>query len=207
MKYIFWDFNGTILDDAYLCYEILNEMLEIEEMPKVTYEQYLMIFDFPVRDYYAKVYDLEKTSFDVLADRFINTYQPRSLSCPLHENIVEVVQYFKSKGYKNIVLSASEINNLIHQLNHYNLTELFDDILGTGDVYAKGKKEVAEKYILEHGIQTKDSVMIGDTLHDAEIAKILGVRPILFTKGHFHPTRLKAFETIDSLEELKELID
>jgi phosphoglycolate phosphatase len=26
MKYIFWDFNGTILDDAKLCYEILNEM-------------------------------------------------------------------------------------------------------------------------------------------------------------------------------------
>ena len=43
MKYIFWDFNGTVLDDAHLCYEILNEMLIEEERPIVTFEEYLMI--------------------------------------------------------------------------------------------------------------------------------------------------------------------
>ncbi len=205
MKYIFWDFNGTILDDAYLCYEILNKMLVEVDRPTVTFEEYLMIFDFPVRDYYAKVYDLEKTSFDVLAKRFIELYQPASLNAPLHKNIVEVVNYYKAKGYKNIVLSASEINNLISQLKHFKIYDLFDDVLGTSNIHAKGKVEVAQKYILEYHIQGENSMMIGDTLHDAEIAKILGVRPILFTKGHQHPNRLKAYETIDDLLQLKSL--
>ena len=48
MKYIFWDFNGTVLDDAHLCYEILNEMLIEEERPIVTFEEYLMIFDYEI---------------------------------------------------------------------------------------------------------------------------------------------------------------
>ncbi len=205
MKFIFWDFNGTILDDAYLCYEILNIMLKEVDRPTVTYEDYLMIFDFPVRDYYAKVYDLEKTSFDVLAKRFIELYQPMSLSAPLHKNIVEVVNYYKARGYKNVVLSASEINNLKAQLEHFGILDLFDDVLGTSNIHAKGKIEVAESYIKKHHIQGEDSVMIGDTLHDAEIARILGVRPILFNKGHQHPTRLKMYETIDDLLQLKSM--
>jgi len=206
MKYIFWDFNGTILDDAYLCFEILNEMLEEVGQDKVTYQEYLMIFDFPVKDYYAKVYDLNKTSFDVLAKRFIELYQPRSLEAPLHEDIIETIQYFKDKGYKNIVLSASEINNLKAQLKHFKIEDIFDDILGTSDIHAKGKIDVAKRYIDTHHIQRKDSVMIGDTLHDAEIAKILNVKPILFTKGHQHPSRLKAYMTIDTIAELKKII-
>jgi phosphoglycolate phosphatase len=206
MKYIFWDFNGTILDDAFLCYEILNEMLLEVGQPTVTYEEYLMIFDFPVKDYYAKVYDFNKTSFNVLAKRFIELYQPRSLKAPLHENIIETVQFFKSKGYKNIVLSASEINNLKAQLKHFKIDTIFDDILGTSDIHAKGKEHVARKYMETHHISGDNSVMIGDTLHDAEIAKILGVKPILFTKGHQHPTRLTAYETIDHLNQLRSLI-
>ncbi len=206
MKYIFWDFNGTILDDAYLCYEILNQMLKEVDRPGVTFDEYLMIFDFPVRDYYAKVYDLEKTSFDVLAKRFIDLYQPRSLNAPLHKNIVEIVTYFKEKGYKNIVLSASEINNLKAQLKHFKIDGLFDDVLGTSDVYANGKIDVAKAYINEHHIHTENSVMIGDTLHDAEIADILGVAPILFTKGHQHPSRLKKYNSIDDLNLLKDML-
>lgn len=202
MKYIFWDFNGTILNDAPLTYKILCEMLEEVDGKPVTFDEYLMIFGFPVKDYYAKVYDLNKISFNVLAKRFIELYQPRSLSAPLHENIIEVVKHFKALGYKNIVLSASEINNLKAQLKHFNIDHLFDDILGTSDIHATGKVDVAKAYMTSHHIHGDQSVMIGDTLHDAEIAKILGVRPILFTKGHQHPSRLKTFENVDTLLEL-----
>ncbi|MFA6801290.1 MAG: HAD-IA family hydrolase [Acholeplasmataceae bacterium] len=207
MKYIFWDFNGTILDDAFLCYEILNKMLKEVNRPTVTFEKYLMIFDFPVKDYYAKVYDLNETSFDVLAKRFIELYQPLSLNAPLHKNVVEVIKYFKEKGYKNIILSASEINNLKAQLKHFKIDDLFDEILGTSNVYAKGKIDIAKTYIKENKINIEDSVMIGDTLHDAKIAKILGAKPILFTKGHQHPSRLKMYNSIDDFNLLKKLLD
>jgi len=206
MKYIFWDFNGTVLDDAYLCFEILNEMLIEEEMPTVTYEEYLMIFDFPVETYYAKVYDLEKTSFKVLAHRFINRYQPRSLELKLHEGIVEAIKHYENKGLINVMFSASEINNLHNQLKHFQIEHLFKHILGTSDVYAKSKVEVARRFIDEQHINPSDVLMIGDTLHDAEVAKELGFEIILFTQGHQHPKRLEAYQTIDKISELYQII-
>lgn len=206
MRYIFWDFNGTVLDDAYLCYEILNEMLIEENRPTVTFEEYLMIFDFPVEAYYAKVYDLEKTSFKVLAHRFIERYQPRSLELKLHEGIIEAIKHYESKGYINVMFSASEINNLHNQLKHFQIEHLFKHILGTSDVYAKSKVEVARRFIKEQHINPNEVMMIGDTLHDAEVAKELGFEIIIYTKGHQHPERLKAFKTINSISDLYQII-
>jgi phosphoglycolate phosphatase len=202
MKYIFWDFNGTILDDARLCYDILSEMLKEEERPPVTFEEYLMIFTFPVEAYYDVVYDLKKTSFIELAHRFIERYQPRSLSCPLHEGVLETIKACEDMGYINVLLSASEEKNLHEQLKHYGIEHLFSAILGTKDVYATSKVMVGKRFMEEQKINPKDVLMIGDTLHDAEVAEALGINIILYTKGHQHPSRLKKYETIDQIQAL-----
>lgn len=207
MKYIFWDFNGTILDDAVLCYEILNEMLIEEQRATVTFDEYLMIFDFPVKNYYAKVYDLTKTSFEVLAQTFIEKYQPRSLKLKLHQDIVETILHFEKLGYVNVLLSASETTNLVKQIEHYKIKHLFKYVLGTSNIYAKSKIDVAKAFVKEHNINNRNVVMIGDTLHDAQMAKELGCRVILFNKGHQHARRLKKYESINYFNELFDKIE
>lgn len=202
MKYIFWDFNGTVLDDAELCFNILNDMLIEEHRPTVTFEEYLMIFDFPVESYYAKVYDLTKSSFVDLAHRFIESYMPKSLDLNLHEGVIDAINASKSKGYKNVLLSASEENNLKKQLKHFKIDHLFDAILGTSNVYATSKVEVGLNFIKDNHIHPKECFMIGDTLHDAEVAEELGVNIILYTKGHQHPSRLSDYTNINHFIEL-----
>ena len=44
IKYIIWDFNGTILDDLDLCLDLLNGMLAKQQKPMVTKKDYLEIF-------------------------------------------------------------------------------------------------------------------------------------------------------------------
>jgi phosphoglycolate phosphatase len=206
MKYLFWDFNGTILNDIPLTYEILIEMLKEEQRPLLTYDEYLMVFGFPVEDYYALVYDLNQTPFQVLAKRFIDRYQPRSLEQGLNDHVVETIKTFEKQGMIHVLLSASEINNLNQQIDHYGIRSLFKDVLGTSDVLAKSKLEVAKNYIQQHRIDPKDMIMIGDTLHDAEIADHLGCRVILYTKGNQHPSRLTHYENIDDFRQLLDKI-
>jgi phosphoglycolate phosphatase len=50
-KYIFLDFNGTVLDDIELCINLLNEMLSEKEGKTVTVEEYKKIFCFPIINY------------------------------------------------------------------------------------------------------------------------------------------------------------
>lgn len=202
--YIFWDFNGTILDDKILCLDILNEMLDKYENKKVTLEQYLEIFTFPIIDYYNEVFDLNKTPFEVLALDFIDKYQERSLREKLSHGVEDVFKYFKEKGFKQVVLSASEINNLKEQLEHYNILHYFDDVLGTSDVYAASKIEVGVNYINNNNINKSKAIIIGDTIHDAEVASEMGIDVIIYTGGHQSKNRLSKYKTFDHFDQLKE---
>ena len=39
-------------------------------------------------------------------------------------------------------------------------------------------------YMAQSGFAASDAVMLGDTLHDAEVAKALGCRCVLIARGH-----------------------
>jgi phosphoglycolate phosphatase len=71
-KHIVWDWNGTLLDDAWLCVEILNSMLAARRMQTTTLEQYQNDFDFPVYNYYVKLgFDFSKEDYDTVAREYI----------------------------------------------------------------------------------------------------------------------------------------
>ena len=50
MKYnhIVWDWNGTLLDDLWLCIDAINSVLDSRGMNKVDETSYRKIFTFPV---------------------------------------------------------------------------------------------------------------------------------------------------------------
>lgn len=204
---IFFDFNGTILDDLDLTFEILNKMLQEEGLPTVTKERYLDIFGFPIKDYYIKAgFDFNKKPFDVLAKRFIEEYQPRSMHLKLHDYLVESIMDLRQSGFKIICLSASEINNLKEQLKNYKIEHLFDDILGTSDVHAKSKVDIAKNYVKLNNLDVNHIIMIGDTDHDLEVAKSIGSEAILYSKGHQNHNRWDHPYIIHSFKNLKKEI-
>ncbi|MFU8792662.1 MAG: HAD family hydrolase [Acholeplasmataceae bacterium] len=206
MKIIFWDFNGTILDDRDLCFNILNQMLQKHQRPTVTMDQYLNIFTFPVIEYYQQVFDLSKTPFDELASEFMHHYQKRSLKLKLHEGVVKAILYAQAKGYKNVLLSASEISRLKEQIKHYEIEHLFDDVLGTRNIFGQSKLDVFVGYLKYNHINADEAIIIGDTTHDAELSSMVGCDVILYTQGHQHKDRLLKYKTIDHFQALIDII-
>ena len=51
-KHILWDWNGTLLDDSWLCVEVLNGLLKESGKPTITHETYKEHFNFPVIHFY-----------------------------------------------------------------------------------------------------------------------------------------------------------
>lgn len=205
-KYIFFDFNGTILDDVDLCLNLLNEMLESKNLAKVSKERYLEIFTFPVIDYYKKAgFTFDGYSFEELASYFIKKYQPASLKCQIYDGLLDLLEYLKEQGYNLIVLSASRIDNLKEQLDYLNLTSYFKDILGTSDIYAKTKLGVLLDYLNSNKIDPSTCLFIGDTLHDYEIAKKVNSVSYLVDFGHQSKQRLLEVtdNVFDSYQEIR----
>lgn len=188
---IIFDFNGTIINDLDLCINILNYMLESKGYQKVTKERYLDIFTFPIIEYYKLAgFDFNKHSFEELSIEFINMYQKASLECSLYDGVIELLENLKKVNKRIILLSASQIDNLTEQVNHFQINNYFDAILGLDNIHAKSKIEIAEKYFNNNNIDLSKTIILGDTIHDAEVAEKLKIDSILIADGHQSYQRL-----------------
>ena len=206
--YLVLDFNGTIIDDVDLCLNILNHLLEERNYKKVSLEEYKHIFTFPIKKYYINAgFDLEKYSFTSISNEFISLYQKASLNCKLYEGINELIDKCNNNRIKVVLLSASQIDNLKEQTDHFGLSEKFEAILGTSTIEAASKVEIGKNYFKDK--QDKKILFVGDTTHDAEVASAIGADALLITHGHqARDILLKAnpLKVIDSFKEVEDIL-
>ena len=185
MDYIFFDFNGTLVDDVDLCLDLLNEMLIYCNHKPVSKEKYLDIFTFPVKKYYVLAgFDFRVDNWDELASFFVREYRKKNINCKLFDDIKETLQKLKKQGKHLFVLSASENSMLIDQLEKYGIKEYFDEILGKDNIYADGKEKIGIEFMKKNNLQKDKCVFVGDTLHDEETAIAMGIKCYLVSRGH-----------------------
>ncbi len=210
-KTIIWDWNGTLLDDVGICVACMNRLLKIRNIPLIDEHRYREVFTFPVADYYRAIgFDFAKEAFEGPANEFINYYQRALPDISLFEETISTLQFFKQKGLSQFVLSAMEQDTLDKSLNNNKIQHYFDGVFGLNDHYAKGKVEAGKRLISGLEMQPNEMVMIGDTLHDLEVAHELGFSVVLVANGHQSKKRLLASGhnmVIDSLAELPGLFN
>ena len=184
IQQVLWDWNGTLLDDLEYSIQVRNNIFPAFHLPLLdSVEEYHRQFTFPVRLYYERA-GVTDDIFDDVAHAWMAEYERCMDTIPLHEDASETVERFHQAGLRQTVLSASEQTMLRRQLALYGLNNRFDAILGRGDIYAGSKEAIGREYLQNCGILAEATVMIGDSLHDAEVARALGTRCVLVARGH-----------------------
>jgi phosphoglycolate phosphatase len=203
--HIIWDWNGTLLDDLNLCLEIINNLLSKNHLPAVSRDNYLAIFGFPVQDYYQNIgFDFEKESFEFVSTEFISAYEKGRPNCLLMSGAQETLEWFLSSGYTQSILSASKQAYLNKAVLDYGIKDYFISINGLDNHHAAGKFDLAKEFMIDQDLAPNTILLIGDTLHDAEIAASLGVDCWLIPNGHQGRQRLESagVPILDSLSDL-----
>ncbi|HBS10805.1 MAG TPA: hypothetical protein DEA28_03725 [Firmicutes bacterium] len=186
IKNIFFDFNGTILDDLKLSYELLLNLMDKQNLKHISLNEYREVFGFPVKNYYEKLgFKFPGNSFHEASIYFINEYKSRwKKETELETNCRNILNELKKDGYRLYILSASELSLLNEQLSFFKIKDFFDGISASKDTHAKGKIDYGRDFIKANNIDTSKSILLGDTIHDAEVAKALNMDFVLFTNGH-----------------------
>ena len=207
-SHIIWDWNGTLLDDINWCITVINKMLSKRGLKTLnSVSDYRNVFCFPIIDYYKKNgFDFEKESFERLANEYITFYHSEKSveNIKLHENAQYVLKTLYEKNKFQVVLSASEKSNLLSQMNLFDIKCYFEEILGLSSIYAESKINIGIDYIKKNEIT--NALLIGDTEHDYEVAKKIGVECVLIANGHQGKDKL-SFCNVPVLNNILEVIE
>ena len=190
---VIWDWNGTLVDDVHSCIEAINDLLGPRGMESMTVTRYLQLFTFPVRDYYLSMgFDLEREEFAAIAEEFHRSYERTVARATLHPDAVSALAGLRERGCDQFVLSALEQTRLEGELERYSIRGFFAAVYGLDDLHAGGKGGRGRELMREFALDPESTWMIGDTTHDAEVAREIGVKCVLVARGHNPKDRLQA---------------
>ena len=208
-KAIIWDWNGTLLDDVNICIDGINGLLADRQLPVLDNAKYKDIFTFPVKDYYERAgFDFTSEPFDIPAMQFIDFYRENVGYARLFPEVKGTLDHFKHQGYQQSILSAMEPDFLLQTIKEKGIYNYFDHITGIHNHYAESKTVQARKLLDVMDTIPGQTTIIGDTIHDYEVAMEVGCNVILISQGHQSVSRLAALNChiVHNLNELKEIL-
>lgn len=203
---VFWDWNGTLLDDTAANIAAVNESLKKRGLPLLTPDVHAENFCFPIKDYYEKIgFDFTKDSYDDLAEEFTAFYLSQEYS--LRKNAKKTLEKLFLNSVKQYVLSASEKNILVSAIKEYGLNCFFTDVIALDNLRAQSKIEAGRAYLEKHRPAGK-ILMVGDTHHDIETAQALGMDCVLVNSGNLSKRRLEetGVKVVDDMWEIVKIV-
>jgi len=204
-RHIIWDWNGTLLDDLDYSIGVMNRLLDRRGLPELDRTRYHAVFDFPVRDYYARLgFDPTTNSFEALSAEFITAYDAHRLECPLQPDTSRMLAAVQTAGLTQSILSAYRHETLLEIVGYFGLTRYFAHLAGLDNIYAHSKAALGRIQLGKLGLRPQEILLIGDTLHDLEVARELGVDCVLIAAGHHPAEKLRRHHhrVLGSLAEL-----
>ena len=194
MKYVLWDWNGTLLDDTQAALDTLNIMLARRGGKSVTMEFFRAHFAFPCRPFYDLIgMSVPDEEWDALAKEYHDVYaeQPKRLNAETFAALERV----KAAGAKQSIISALRQDLLDEVTARLGVAPYMECVYGVDNLDGASKLDRALELmsrIAPGSGPMPDVVLIGDALHDKEVADALGIRCVLCAQGSHSAERLRA---------------
>ena len=205
-QHIIWDWNGTLVDDAWLFVYLMNKVLKKRGLQKITVLDYRRTFCFPLEKYYKRLgFDFQKEPYLVPSLEFIHLYNQNKYRANLYPGIIPLIESLGCAGIKHYLLSAQNHSSLLDLVEYYQIGHLFETVQGTNNLHARGKGELASRLLASKKIDNNRALFIGDTNMDVEIALDNGASVLGLSFGHQSRERFLKSKNLTLIDSFKEL--
>lgn len=184
MKYIFFDFDGTI-SNTYEGVEIILKKTFDKYGLNIDKSQYTKYIGPPLSETFTKLTGDKEKAYEMVA-YFRELYVGENAiykSC-LYDGVYEMLRdCHNMQGIFTGVATCKKHEEADELLRYFKIREYIDCLSGLVYNVRESKSSILKYAIDSLGITSKDCVMVGDTIYDVEGAESLGMDCILCLWG------------------------
>lgn len=194
-----FDWDGTLADSIELISScIMDSFIELK-FPELSSERAKSIIGLALTDA-VKVLLPEHSDHD--RDLLLKTYkkiflQRSNEGIQLFQGVDALLMFLQSRGSKVAVATGKSRAGLERDLSHANVRHLLNTTRTIDECNPKPDPQMIEHIMLELNASREETVMIGDTSFDLEMARNAGVESIAITNG------AHSFERLQTCKPLK----
>ena len=203
IKNIIFDWNGVVSNGLNATYCTTNKALEKLGAEKISLEEFRREWEQPYMLFWNKYLP------DLTLEEEAEAFSEALVGSPEQEvypGVKDVLENFSKKKIKMVILSGDFFNFVQEGLKKIDLEEnIFCDYACN----VHDKLDDLKKLIKNNNFNTKETLIIGDTTHETEIGKKLGLITVAITYGFQLREKLETANPdyiIDSLKELESIV-
>jgi len=201
-KNIIFDWSGVVKDNTLDQLEVVNkifikfgaEAISLEEFKENWVQPYMLFYN--------------KYLPDISREEEQDAFRKFVLECPKsnpYGGIVDLIKKLKESGAMISVVSSDVPETLIQEIEEFGLSGFFDNVVYDVHDKTKGAREIVAK----NNHKKEEAVFIGDSNHEIEAGKDIGIKTIAVTWGFSTEEKLKALDPdylVHNIKELEEIL-
>ena len=203
-KNIIFDWSGVVKDAVKSHLWIVNKMFRDFGAGEISLEELKENWKQPYMDFYNKylpnltIEEEQAVYKQIILDKDC----PKSGAYP---GIAELIKKVKEKDNFLAVISSDLPDTVFPEIKSYGLENIFDEVI----VNAHNKVKAARGLIGKKNLNPNITFFIGDTNHEIEVGREIGIKTIAVTWGYNTEQKLKLEKPdfiVHNLNELEKII-
>ena len=209
IKLAVFDCDGTLVDSQHSINACMREAFSAVGREAPPLEQVRRVVGLTLAQAITVLVDDEDAPVAEIAAAYSDAWTgmrvDSSLEEPLFEGMIDVLEKLQAAGWLLGVATGKSMRGLRSTLERHALDEFFHTLQTADRARGKPDPEMLHFAMQETGADAVDTVMIGDTTFDMEMARAAGVRAIGVSWGYHQPDDLRhagASVVVDTMADL-----
>lgn len=201
-----FDWDGTLMDSAGVIVASIQNASRDLGLPVPTAEAARHIIGLGLNDALSHLYPgLAEAEYDRVAERYRYYYLARDEEIPLFEGAHETIESLYETGFLLAVATGKSRRGLDRALTSTGLGRFFHASRCADETFSKPHPNMLLELMDELGVTTDKTLMIGDTIHDLQMAINARVASLAAGYGAHPKSTLLGLSPLACVDDVAEL--
>lgn len=208
IKLLVFDWDGTLMDSEAQIVTCMQAAIADLSLEPRSADQVKNIIGLGLREAVSALYPQSDDSLVIaMSDRYRDHWLAGYQQSPLFPGVEETLQFLKAEGFQLAVATGKGRRGLDKVLSETGLTEIFAATRCSDETLSKPHPLMLEQIMTELRIAPEQTLMIGDTEYDMEMARNARAHPVAVSYGVHEWERLQRHAPLTCLDQITEITD
>jgi len=208
IRLIVFDWDGTLMDSETQIVHSMFGAIRDMQLESRTADECRNIIGLGLKEAIDSLYPGRDEQF---SRQFVDSYRHhwfiQANDSELFPGARETLLLLREAGFELAIATGKGRTGLEKVLKHTELESMFSVTRCSDETRSKPHPQMLEEILQETGIEAANTLMVGDTEYDMNMAIQAGVHPVAVSYGVHERGRLMAHQPLACLDTISELVD